>query len=103
MAGSMSKAISRARHSLDKAVAKQQRKHALAKAMPALKTAGKATAIVAVLAGAAYAVNAASKKHTATKKVAAKKKRAIVAAATAATAVGATAIAARVRRGKQER
>ena len=97
MAGSMSKAITRARHSLDKAVAKQKRKHALAKAMPALKTAGKATAIVAVLAGAAYATQAALNKRTTARKSASKKKRAIAAAA---TAVGATAIAARISRGK---
>ena len=97
MAGTMSKAISRARKSLDKVVAKQKRKHAISKAGDALKTAGKAVAIVTVLAGAAYAARAASHKRSEVKKLASKKKRVVAAAA---TAVGATAIAARVRRGK---
>ena len=97
MAGTMSKAISRAKLSLDKAVAKQKRKRALAKAAPALKTAGKAVAVLSVLAGAGWVARAVSKKRTAEKKVATKRKRAIAATA---TVVGATAIAARVRRGK---
>lgn len=98
MAGSISKAVLRARKSLDQVVAKQKRKRAMAKAGGALKTAGKAAAIVGVLAGTAYAVRAVSNKRAEVKKATTKKKRVLAAAA---TAVGATAIASRVRRNKE--
>jgi hypothetical protein len=97
MAGSISKALSRAKKSFEKAVQQQKRKRAMSKAGDALKTTGKAVAVLGVLAGAAYATRLASSKRRQAKRVAARKR--VVAAA--ATAVGATAIASRVKRGKR--
>ena len=97
MAGSISKSISRAKKSLDKAVAQRKRKRAFERAKPALKTAGTAATIIAVVAGAAYATRAALHNRSDARKLASRKKKVVAAAA---TAVGASAIAARVSRGK---
>jgi len=62
MAGSISKAVSRAKKALHKVVARQRHKRALARAGSALKTAGKAAAAVGLVAGAAFAARSMAKR-----------------------------------------
>ena len=62
MAGTTSKAVSRAKKAIHKVVARQRRKRAMAKAGRALKTAGKAAAAVGLVAGAAFAARSMAKR-----------------------------------------
>jgi hypothetical protein len=80
----MANAISKA---VNKIIRRQKRKHALAKAGSALKTAGKAAAVLSAMAGTVLVVRAVARKRV----------------STAATAVGAKAIRARVKREKASR
>lgn len=96
----MANAISKA---VKKIVGRQKRKHALAKAGSALKTAGKAAAVLGAMTGTALVVRAVARKRAETRKVDLRKKTALAAAAAAATAVGAKAIRARVKREKAPR
>jgi len=77
MAGKISKAVSSARKSFNKAVAKQKRKRAMAKAGSAMKTAGKAVAAAGAVVGAAYAASAFAKSRARKKGVVSKMKKAV--------------------------
>jgi hypothetical protein len=96
----MANAISK---TVNKIIRRQKRKHALAKVGSALKTAGKAAAVLGAMAGTVLVVQAVARKNAETQKRDRRKKTTLAAAAAAATAEGARAIRARVKREKAPR